>query len=98
MEALNAIAAVGGMPEVAGSQPAAAPAGTFSTWFGQQLDGVNQQLQQAELGMQQLAAGTSGNVHAVMIDLEQAKLALQLLVQVRTHALEAYQEVLRMQV
>jgi flagellar hook-basal body complex protein FliE len=97
MDAINAIAAVGGMPELAGSQ-AAAPSGAFGTWFSQQLDGVNQQLLQAELGMQQLAAGASGNVHAVMIDLEQAKLALQLLVQVRTHALEAYQEVLRMQV
>ena len=75
----------------------AAPSGQFATWFSQQLSEVNSSLIKADHGVQQLAAGDSANLHQVMIDLEQAKLSMQLVMQVRTHLLDAYRELMQMQ-
>ena len=62
------------------------------------IENVNQQLLSANTATQRLAAGDVENLHQVMIQLEEAKLSFQLLVQVRNRALEAYQEVMRMQI
>jgi flagellar hook-basal body complex protein FliE len=70
----------------------------FGAWFNEQLAEVNGQLQRADAGLQSLALGDAQNLHQVMINLEEAKLSLQLLVQVRNHALDAYQEILRMSI
>ena len=77
---------------------AAAPSGQFGTWFTQQISEVNQQLVTADQGIRQLAAGEATNLHQVMINLEQAKLSMQLVMQVRNHLLDAYHELLQMQV
>lgn len=45
-----------------------------------------------------LADGRTDDVHAVMVAMEEASLALQLAIQVRNRLLESYQELLRMQV
>jgi len=76
----------------------ARPAGDFASWMGQALGQVNGQLTQADAGLQALAAGRADNLHQVMISLEEARLGLQLVVQVRNRLLEAYQDILRMQV
>ena len=70
----------------------------FGAWFGQQLGEVNGQLRRADSDLQRLALGDARNLHQVMINLEEARLSFQLLVQVRNRALEAYQEVMRMQI
>ena len=44
------------------------------------------------------ATGESDNLHELMITLEEAKLALQLAVEVRNKILDAYQEIIRMQI
>ena len=75
-----------------------APAAGFGDWFNAQLGAVNTSLAQADHEVQQLAVGEATNLHEVMIHLEEAKLSFQLLAQVRNHMLEAYQEVMRMQV
>jgi flagellar hook-basal body complex protein FliE len=79
-------------PDVAGTQS------RFSTWFTQQLDRVNGDLDNADRQLQALAAGESQNLHQVMMSLEEARLSFQLALQVRNRVLEAYQEVMRMQV
>jgi len=89
---LNPIGA--GLPEAAA---APAPGAAFGTWFSQQLAGVNGQLAVADHGVQRLAAGDASNLHQVMIDLEQAKVSLQLVMQVRNHLLDAYHELMQMQ-
>lgn len=75
-----------------------APSGQFATWFSDQLSQVNDQLTAADQGIRQLAAGEASNLHQVMINLEEAKLSLQLVMQVRNHALDAYRELLQMQI
>lgn len=72
--------------------------GTFAHWFTQQLQQVSGDLRTADLQLQDLAAGTSQNLHQVMISLEEARLSFQLLMQVRNRVLEAYQDVMRMQI
>jgi flagellar hook-basal body complex protein FliE len=70
----------------------------FTHWVDHQLEALNSQLLQAEVGVQQLAAGEATNLHDVMLRLEESRLAFQLAVQVRNRVVEAYQDVLRMQV
>lgn len=77
---------------------AVAPSGNFATWFDHQVSELNTQMASAEKGVQQLAAGDAASLHDVMIRMEEAKLAFHLAVQVRSRLLDAYQEVMRMQV
>ena len=89
-------------PGPGGSAASAAPAGLqapgdFASWFTRQLAQVNADLAQSDQQLQALAAGEAQNLHQVMISLEEARLSFQLLAQVRNRALEAYQDVMRMQ-
>ena len=85
---------VGQIGQVVAQQPTS----TFESWLGSQLDQVNTKLVDAENQVQRLAVGDVENLHQVMIKVEDAKLSFQLAMQVRNRVLEAYQEVLRMQV
>ncbi|MRT00159.1 flagellar hook-basal body complex protein FliE [Ralstonia pickettii] len=78
--------------------PVAAPAGQFGDMVNQGLTGVNQQLLGSQTDLQQLAVGDVQNLHQVMIRLEESRLSFQLLLQVRNRLLEAYQDVMKMQV
>lgn len=81
-----------GLPAATGAAPA------FSERLLAELNAVNTKLVAAETGLQDLAAGKQGNIHHVMLALEDARLSFQLLTQVRNKVLESYQELLRMQV
>ncbi|RKP48415.1 flagellar hook-basal body complex protein FliE [Trinickia fusca] len=83
----------------AGDAPAATAAGaSFGHMVSTGLDAVNGQLLGAQTGLQQLATGSAPNLHQVMIDLEEARLSFQLMMQVRNRLLESYQDVMKMQV
>ncbi len=96
-EAISAVAAV-----EAGGGGGAPAAGATATGFGEmfvhELQAVDSRIKVAEHAAQQLAVGQGENLHTVMIQMEEAKLSLQLLAQVRNRLLDAYQEVMRMQV
>jgi flagellar hook-basal body complex protein FliE len=62
------------------------------------LTDANDRLTAAETALQSLAVGGAGNLHAVMISMEGAKLAFQLVAQVRNHVLSAYQDIVKMQI
>jgi flagellar hook-basal body complex protein FliE len=62
------------------------------------LDRLNTQMQANDQSIQQLALGGTDNLHQVMMSLERTRLAFELALQVRNKALEAYQELMRMQV
>src|SRR5258705_3541130 len=70
----------------------------FGAWLSQAVGRVNADLVRADQGLQQLASGEAQNLHQVMIALEEARIRLQLLVQVRHRLLESYHDVLRIQV
>jgi len=71
---------------------------SFSQHLYAEIGAVNSKLLTAEAGLQDLAAGKQGNIHHVMLTLEDARLSFQLLTQVRNRMLEAYQDILRMQI
>ena len=88
------------------SLPAAA-AGSNRLWnndesFGKiitdMLKETNQQMLDADKAIEAFAAGKIENVHDVMIATEKASLSFQLVMQVRNKVIEAYQELMRMQV
>jgi flagellar hook-basal body complex protein FliE len=75
-----------------------APAAGFGDLFAKGLSEVNSQLVASQSELQGLALGDAANLHQVMIRLEETRLAFQLMVQVRNRLLEAYQDVMRMQI
>lgn len=70
----------------------------FAGWFDQQMIELNDQLNTSEVDLRRLASGETSNIHHVMMSLEKAKLSFQLVLQVRNKVLEAYQDVMRMQI
>ena len=70
----------------------------FENVLKQMLGNVNESINNGETAAGSLALGDSAELHQVMLAAEQANLSLQLTVQIRNKILEAYQEVMRMQV
>jgi len=81
------------------SAPASSgPASDFSQWLTEKMTETNTQLLQADTQVRQLAVGETSNLHQVMMSLEKARLSLELVVQVRNKVLDAYQNMMQMQV
>ena len=59
---------------------------------------VNDQLQKADGQMKEFAVGKKSDLQDVVVASEKADLSFKLLLQVRNKLLEAYQEIMRMQV
>ncbi|RYZ06345.1 MAG: flagellar hook-basal body complex protein FliE [Comamonadaceae bacterium] len=70
----------------------------FAQLVSDGLRGVNDKLMASQTDLQHLALGEAPNLHDVMIRLEESRIAFQLAMQVRSRLLEAYQDVMRMQV
>lgn len=70
----------------------------FGEIFKQALQEVNKAQQVSDKMTTGLATGQVENIHEVMIAAEKASLSLELTMQVRNKVVEAYQEVMRMQV
>jgi flagellar hook-basal body complex protein FliE len=70
----------------------------FGDWLTQQVEQLNRQILDGDTQVRKLAVGETTNMHQVMLTLEQAKLTFELAVQVRNKVLEAYQDILRMQI
>jgi flagellar hook-basal body complex protein FliE len=97
---IEGLSAASGAPftEFAPVRPQNAPGVDFATTLERELGALNQKVETAGQSLTDLASGESGNLHRVMLDLEQAKLSFQLAVQVRNKLLESYQELMRMQI
>lgn len=70
----------------------------FASWMAKELGAIGDKVAQSDQLLQRVALGDVDNLHQIMISLDEAKLSFQLLVQVRNKLLEAYQDILRMQV
>ena len=81
--------------------PAASPTRRAGEAFGDLLrsivDATDQQQQQADQAVRTLHGGGEKNLHEAMIAMERADISLRYMVQVRNKAIEAYQEIMRMQ-
>ncbi len=69
----------------------------FTRTLSDTLKDVNRMQLQADAGAQSVARGETDNLQQVMLQTEEASLAFNMTVQFRNKAVEAYQEVMRMQ-
>jgi flagellar hook-basal body complex protein FliE len=87
--------------ETSGADAPAAQAESDASFGGvlkSSLDRLEGMLQDASDKSAALAAGTTNDLTGVVVSVERAQLGLQLAVQIRNKAVEAYQDIFRMQV
>ena len=88
-------------PSAAGTvaQPGAKRSdGSFAKTLKDFIHDVDSQLKRADGMMKEFAVGKRADLHNVMIETEKADLSLRLLLKIRNKLVEAYQEIMRMQV
>jgi len=70
--------------------------------FGKMLSSTIAQVSQADIqgnkAIEKLHTGEAKNLHEVMIAVEEADISIRMLVQMRNKALEAYNQIMQMQV
>ncbi len=96
----NIISNFPGLPNL--QQPATSPStpengGGFGDALKTAINQVEEMHGSAEQQMAELLKGDRGDVHNVMIAVEKADVAFQLMMQVRNKIVSAYQEISRMQ-
>ena len=74
------------------------PAEGAGKFFSELVSKVNDLQIHSDKAIQGLASGENKNLHEVMISMEKASISFQFMSSVRNKALDAYQEVMRMQV
>jgi flagellar hook-basal body complex protein FliE len=72
--------------------------GDFESHLKNALGEVNNLQRQAEQSIQQLVGEGQGDLQETMIALEKADVSFRLMMQIRNKVLDAYQEIMRMQV
>lgn len=99
---IEAIAAISSMTEAMASAQTPATNQTnganFLATLEREFAKVNTDVTSAETGLQQLATGQPVELHSVMIALEQARIGVQTVIQIRNRMVEAYQDLTRMQI
>ena len=85
-------------PVVAPEAGSGTPSGSFGEALTTAIEGISQAQNAADDASVRMAAGEPVDLHEVMLARETASLQFQLAVQVRNKLVEAYQDVMRMQV
>jgi flagellar hook-basal body complex protein FliE len=70
----------------------------FSQYLNEAINKVNELQKAADNSAIALATGEIQNLHQVTIDSLKAEIALQFTLQIRNKVIEAYQEIMRMQI
>ncbi|KYH35081.1 flagellar hook-basal body complex protein FliE [Clostridium tepidiprofundi DSM 19306] len=70
----------------------------FLSVFKEKLDDVNEKQIHAEKTTQEFIEGGNVDIHQVMISTQEAKLSLELAVEIRNKLVDAYKEISRMQI
>ena len=85
----------GTLPAV--STPAGASvAGSVGQMVSDGISQVNSKLISNQVDLQKLALGETQNLHQLMINLEESRVSFQMMMQVRSRLLEAYQDIMKM--
>ena len=96
------IAPVGGVGPLAGKNPLTPATSSDATGFkdllGKYINDVNTMQSSADKSVRDLATGNMNNLHQVIVAINEADLSFQLMMQVRNRLVDAYKEVMRMQI
>ncbi len=71
---------------------------TFGEFLQESISKVNSIQQDANVAMEKLASGESQNLHETLLAVEKADIAFRTMNQVRTKVLDAYREIMKMQI
>ena len=71
---------------------------TFGDFLSNSINEVNKLQNQANESIQKLVTGENKNIHETMLRVEQAEIAFKTMNQIRQKVLDAYREVMKMQV
>ncbi|MDZ7337813.1 MAG: flagellar hook-basal body complex protein FliE [candidate division KSB1 bacterium] len=71
---------------------------SFGQIINKYLDETNQMQLKAGEAVRQMASGQIEDIHEVMIAVEKSRVSLELVIEIRNRLLEAYRELMRMQV
>ncbi|MBL7545583.1 MAG: flagellar hook-basal body complex protein FliE [Bdellovibrionaceae bacterium] len=74
------------------------PGKSFAATLSEAIKGVNELQKSSDKAAQDLATGRTDNVAEVMLAAEKADVALKVMVQVRNKIIDAYNEIMKMQV
>lgn len=72
--------------------------GSFGEYLNNALNEVSKLEMEADKITEDFAAGKTDNIHQVMIAAQKSEIALQFTMQIRNKIIEAYQEIMRMQI
>lgn len=71
---------------------------SFASMLGQMVSDVNAQQSASTQAISALQSGQNIPLHQAVISMEEANVSFQLMVEVRNRMLDAYQEIMRMQI
>jgi len=97
MDAIRSIQDRIQFPDLNGSTKKPEETEGFGGILKQAISQVAGQQQQAEASMNSFLRGESEEVHQVALDAQRAELSLEMFLQMRNKVVQAYQEVMRMQ-
>jgi flagellar hook-basal body complex protein FliE len=86
------------MTGAAGSVQGSGGASSFVNLLDNAVQEVNGKMTAADVQETKMMTGDSANLHQTMISMQEANVALSLMVAVRNKLVESYQELMRMQV
>ncbi len=72
--------------------------GTFQEVLKRSIGEVNRLQHEADASIEHVVAGRANNLHETMIAMEKADISFRLMMEVRNKLIEAYHEIMRMQV
>ena len=78
-------------------QPSKSAQGSFQSVFSDAIGQVQQVQQSANTSVDKFLSGENEEIHHVALATQQSELAFELFMQVRNKVVQAYQEVMRMQ-
>lgn len=81
----------GGVSETEGGK-------TFGDFLSDSIGKVNSLQQEANVAMEKIASGESQNLHETLLAVEKAEIAFKTLNQVRSKVIDAYREIMKMQI
>jgi flagellar hook-basal body complex protein FliE len=95
---ISSVGGVAGIESLSSIRDTEKPAGGFSQKVSGALQATSDSQRNADVLAQDVATGGPTSVEELMVATTQATLTTEMLVQVRNRAIEAYQEVMRMQI
>jgi len=85
-------------PDISTSKSAEDATKSFQETLNGFVNNVNDLQTSADTAINKMAAGETADVHDVMIAVEKAKVSFDLLLQIRNKMLDAYKQIMQMQI